>query len=84
MKPYTLNDATQNRDLTEDELNALVSLLGARCHNKTKNRLFYAIKYNQECFAIYDRVWIRPDVEYCAGQSYPDEIRTIRDLLLGR
>lgn len=84
MNPYTLNDAATNHDLTEVELNALVCLLGAHCHNKTKNRLFYAIKYNQECFAIYDRVCIRPEVYYCAGQSYPDEIRTVRNLLLGR
>jgi hypothetical protein len=83
MNPYTLNDAAINHDLTGDEINALVNLLGARCHNKTKNRLFYAIKFNQKKYGIFSRVWIRPNVEYCAGQSYPDEIRTVRKLLLG-
>lgn len=83
MNPYTLNDAATNHDLTEDELHALARLLGARCHNKTKDRLFYAIKYNQKTYGIFDRVCIRPEVYYCAGQSYPDEIRTVRKLLLG-
>lgn len=75
-----LNNVT---DLTEDELNQLVSLLGNRCRQATKNRLFYAIKFNQRRYGIYDRVCIRPEVYYCAGQSYPDEIRTVRKLLLG-
>ncbi len=83
MKPYTLNDAATNHDLTEDELYSLVRLLGERCKVKTKNRLFYAIKFNQKCLAIYDRVLIRPDVEYCGSQSYPDEIRAVRKSLLG-
>jgi hypothetical protein len=73
--------------LTDDERTSLVKLLGSGCHQRTKNMLWYSAGYVPDVpsYGIYDRVTFEDGrASYCAGQSYPDEIRTVRKLLLGR
>jgi hypothetical protein len=77
-------------ELTEDEISELVDLLGKRCKVRTKNRIKWALMGcpdNIDNPGIFRRVLFNDGgrfVSYCAGQSYPDEIRTVRQCLIGR
>jgi hypothetical protein len=74
-----------NIRLTEAHKNAFVEIFGKRCSEQTKRRLKTFINYPKE-FAnhgIYERVVFDHHGQLChyvTGQSYPDEIRTIRKL----
>ena len=72
--------------LSETEIDELICLLGSHCQERTKRMLRYALSAVPDIrsYGIYGRVYITPRVEYCAGQSYPDEIRTVRSCLIGR
>lgn len=75
--------------LSEVEQASLYCLLGKGCRERTKNRLRSVIRFLPciaENYGIYGRVMFdgSGNVFYCAGQSYPDEIRTVRECLLGR
>jgi hypothetical protein len=85
MKVYTLRDEADAEEptLTEEELHKLTALLGRKCRKQTKDRLYYAIKFNSQSLGIFERVHVRPCVRYVAGQCYPTEITYIRKLLLG-
>lgn len=87
MKTLTLLDAVNRKfTMTENEILEVVSLLSKRCHKKTKDRLFWAVKCTttiKSC-GIIDRVHIRPKVSYCAGQDYHSEIKIVRNTILGR
>jgi hypothetical protein len=86
-KQDTLYDRIcDDKELTEDEINELVKIFGHRCQQRTKKRLYYALLAcpNMETYGIYRRVHLDPPISYCAGQSYPDEIRTVRQCLIGR
>ena len=82
----TLKDRIDERaPLADSEVGDLVAMLGSGCQPKTKERLaraLHRVPYVENC-GIYGRVHLRP-VSYCAGQSYPDEIRAVRECLLGR
>ena len=76
-------------ELTEEQKQGLYELVSNRCRNKTKAKL-QRIIFNLplSCWptaGIFHRVDIDDPhgVSYCAGQSYPDEIRTVRQVLLG-
>jgi hypothetical protein len=65
---------------------AIVGLLGSRCRKETVNRLWRAVNDNcrkvKSC-GIMDRVMLAPNgASYCAGQSYPDEIRVVRQTVI--
>lgn len=70
--------------LSDQEINELVGIFGARCKGKTKTKLHHALSMVPAItpYGIYRRVHLNP-IDYCAGQSYPDEIRTVRSLLIG-
>ncbi len=70
--------------LTDEQREAFVNLLGKGCQEKTKRNLDRALKYPasiENCGILRRRML---DGTYCAGQSYPDEIRTVRNHILGR
>jgi hypothetical protein len=73
--------------LTEKELNSLSDLLGKGCRQEKKLRIRRTLA---NCpyitsYGIFGRVLFSNDeASYCAGQSYPDEIRTVRECLVGR
>ena len=70
--------------LTEQEQADLMELLGKRCRDKTKGMLAARLRWVPDVpnYGIYGRVLITPEVQYIAGQSYPDEIRYVRELLI--
>lgn len=73
--------------LTEQEQSDLFDLLTERCKEKTKRMLARTLRCvpDVQNYGIYQRVLLEKNmVSYCAGQSYPDEIRTVRECLIGR
>lgn len=79
-----LNFNNYRNELTENDIDEIVELFTYRCQIKTVRQ----IRINLELFrneiphyGILERVikenhgWT-----YCAGQSYPDEIRTVRNI----
>lgn len=81
-----INSAGQVQ-LTDPQIDAFVSLFGARCRQRTKDALRRMIRYPSTLanYGIYSRVsFTESGCHYCAGQSYPDEIRAVRELILNR
>ena len=76
---------SQKKPLTEAEQIALLDILGSHCQARTKRMLAGALSWVPNILnqGIYRRVHLSPRVSYCAGQSYPDEIRTVRKCLIG-
>lgn len=82
----TFNDLKSN--LTENDIDQIIELIGSRCRVKTLNRLRSILTYGPSTVGSYgilnrlmkeDSGW-----SYCAGQSYTDEIRIVRNLILGK
>lgn len=73
--------------LTEQDIDQLVDLIGSRCRHQTKQRIRSVLTYGAGTipdFGIMRRV-IRDEKgrwEYVAGQSYPDEIRVVRNIVM--
>lgn len=76
------------KELSEDDVDQIVKIVGHGCREKTKMRLRSILTYGFSTigdFGIYNRLHKEGDRwEYVAGQSYPDEIRTLRECILGR
>lgn len=89
MSEKTLQDMISKADhLTEGQKQSLYDLVAKGCRAKTKDRLASKIwNVPLSCWencGRYERVYFNGDsASYCAGQSYPDEIRTLRELFLG-
>jgi hypothetical protein len=76
---------SNNVSLTDSEKSTFFNLVSFGCHAKNKRRLHSIIFYGpiHNNYGIYERVYFENDqAHYCAGQSYPDEIRTVRECLL--
>ena len=72
--------------LTDSDVEQIVAIVGKRCRVKTVNRLRSILTYSKSLignYGIYSRL-IRENGtwSYVAGQSYPDEIRTLRECIL--
>ena len=87
MKPFrekTFNEL--KNELTENDIDQIIEIVGKRCRMKTITRLVSMLKYSASTipsYGILERLtrdrwnfW-----SYCAGQSYPDEIRIIRNII---
>ncbi len=85
----TLADVISTGKLTDEQHVQLVELLGWRCRQGTKDKLARRLRFPfalKNC-GLFSRVIIEDDresegIHYIAGQSYPDEIRTLRELIL--
>ena len=76
---------SHNVSLTDSEKLSFFNLVSCGCHAKNKKRLHSIIFYGPIIgrYGIYERVYFENDqAYYCAGQSYPDEIKVIRECLL--
>lgn len=84
MKQKNFNNC--KHDLNTHDINELVEIIGHRCSYQTKRRLESILTYGTSTignFGILDRlIYENFKWSYCAGQSYPDEIRLIRRLIL--
>jgi hypothetical protein len=81
-----LNFNNQKDNLTENDIEQLISFIGYKCSQKTKLRLKSILTYGTgtiKPYGILSRLikdgglW-----SYVAGQSYDDEIRTVRNCIL--
>lgn len=84
MKQKNFN--TQKNKLSESDIDQLVELLGHRCQVRTCQKIRSRLNYSPSSipsYGILDRLMFdKNSWSYCAGQSYPDEIRTIRNIIL--
>ena len=73
--------------LTDLEKDTLVKLVGKGCREKTKDALARRVRLPLALwpdYGIYRRVLFDArGVDYCPGQSWNDEMRVLRECLLG-
>ena len=83
----TLLDAINGKtELTGSEVEELVSLLTKRCNPRTKYAVRLALlePTSLDKHGIFSRVYCdKHGWQYCAGQSYTEELATVRSLLRG-
>ena len=86
LKQESFNDLKSN--LTELDIEQIVTIVGYRCRVKTCQRLLSILKYGASTISYYGilsrLVKESGQWEYIAGQSYTDEIRVVRDCILGK
>lgn len=72
--------------LTEQDINEIAAILSYRCRIATHNKIVSRLKYFASSIPYYgitERLTKENDRwTYCAGQSYTDEIRTLRKIFL--
>lgn len=81
-----INFNNYKNKLTDDEIEEITTLITSKCRENTKKRIRAHIKHLKNLipeYGILNRI-IKEDNSwsYCAGQSYPDEIRTVREIIL--
>lgn len=73
--------------LSESEQASFVSIIGERCRANTKARLARFVELPLSLwddYGIYRRVtFVDGRVDYICGQSWTDEMRTLRECILG-
>lgn len=88
MRAKQENFNTLRETLTEQDIDAILAIVGYRCRVKTLQRLRSILTYHPSSigrYGIFERLIKEDGVwEYVAGQSYPDEIRTLKDCILGK
>jgi hypothetical protein len=74
--------------LTDLDIEQIVTIVGYRCRIKTCQRLTSILKYGPSTIGSYGilsrLVKESGQWEYIAGQSYTDEIRVVRECILGK
>lgn len=87
MQDTLSNRISKGQELTEREQSELLVIIGAYCQPRTKRMIERQLSYVPDIdnCGIYKRVHLENGgASYCAGQSYPDEIRRLRKELIGR
>jgi hypothetical protein len=75
--------------LSEQDIDSILQLVGKGCQHKTKARLRSILTYGpstiEDC-GIMRRLTKEPDGswDYCAGQDYRAEIKAVRNVILGK
>jgi len=86
MRQINLNILKSEDNLTDDDIDQIISIVGKRCRIKTIHRLRSCLNFGPfKSYGIFNRL-IKDDNgewSYIAGQSYPDEIKTLRQCILG-
>jgi hypothetical protein len=72
--------------LNDAQVSALLSLIGKGCRQNTKEKLARRLKTPLSLwkrYGIFSRVILTDnDVDYICGQSWTDEMRTLRECIL--
>ena len=80
------NDKARYESLNEKQIEAFLSLIGKGCRQNTKEKLARRISIPLslwKSYGIFSRVILTDDdVEYICGQSWNDEMRTLRECIL--
>ena len=87
-QPNLRDRIDQGPALSPRDLDQLTNLIGQGCHAKTREtirRRLGTMLSLIPCYGILERVMDEPGGwTYCAGQSYPDEIREVKKIIIGR
>lgn len=79
---------TGTHELTESQKTDIVNMVGKGCRANTKERLARIIELPLSIWqkhGIYSRITLNAEgAEYICGQSWPDEMRTLRDCILNK
>jgi hypothetical protein len=86
-QPHTKHiDQIMPHILTDNQIDMVVSMIGYRCRQDTKAQLKSRLSLPLALIknhGIYDRLLIGDrSIEYVCGQSWDDEMRTLRQCLL--
>jgi hypothetical protein len=81
-----LNFNNQRNNLSKDDIDSILNLITYKCRIKTVTLLRSILTYSPSSipqYGILERL-MKDDGKwhYVAGQSYADEIRTVRELIL--
>ena len=73
-------------ELTESDIEQILAIICKQCRARTWSRCRSNLTYSLShvpIFGILSRLTkdYKGDWSYCAGQSYPDEIRTVRNII---
>jgi hypothetical protein len=72
--------------LNKNQIDAFLALIGKGCRQSTKEKLAYRLQIPLSLwkrYGIYSRVILTEnDVDYICGQSWTDEMRTLRECIL--
>jgi hypothetical protein len=83
-RQMTFNDL--KTQLSDNDIDQILAILGYRCRVGTIRRMRSVLTYAPSAiptYGILSRLMKDGDTwSYCAGQSYPDEIRTIKEIIL--
>jgi len=84
MKEINFNDKKSN--LTENDIDQIVSILGKKCRINTIRRIRSILTYNSsmiKSYGILNRLILEDNQwRYIAGQDYVSEVKTVRQLIL--
>lgn len=74
--------------LSESEQSSLLSIIGKGCRNSTKDKLSRRVALPLSLwtdYGIFKRVTFADgEVDYICGQSWTDEMRTLRECIIGK
>lgn len=83
-KQINFNDS--KNDLTENDIQEILEVVCKSCQIKTWNKIRTNLELFPSSIPVYGilgrLIKENSGWSYCAGQSYPDEIRTVRNILL--
>jgi hypothetical protein len=86
VKMKQINFNNYRDKLTEKDKAEIFEILSSRCRQKTKELLAKRLDKHLDLipeYGILNRlIKEKHGWNYCAGQSYPDEIRTVRKIIL--
>lgn len=76
---------TNGMELSRNDIEEITTLICKRCQPNTWDRVRSILTYSPSAiptYSILERVYKgKHGWRYCAGQSYPDEIRTVRNII---
>ena len=74
------------RYLDEMQINEIMAFVGHGCRANTKHRLRRKLELNilLENSGIFSRLHVEPSVRYVCGQAWNEEMRTLRECILGK
>lgn len=85
-KQESIIDVIRTRGLTEQDIDELMGIVGYRCRHKTLVRLRSILTYGSSTIPDYGimrrLMFTRGRWEYVDGQSYTDEIKTVRECII--
>ena len=84
MNQLTFNN--QKKNFTANDIDQIATLITYKCRVKTYQRVVSMLKYGTGSipnYGILERITKENEQwTYTTGQSYPDEIRTIRNIIM--